>query len=1219
MDRNIGNNWQHFATMRNFRTRSLIKFLIETLVVAGLYFVSAQLTPPLSIFYGHVSPLSPPAAIALTAGLVLGSQGGAGVWLGALMVSFQLLHGPAAALASLVLASGSALQMMAATLLVRKLVPDLSLHNEAHSRHAAPSTARDILFFIGITAVTSTISPSMAAAILNLTRLISLNDMPSLWLIWWISDYAGVLTLTPLLMVMILTWRKRNLLELIVFPITTVWLGLSLVVSYLVWQNKTFTADEELRQNIQELARQFERSRERATERLQAVEGLIVAAGNVRRAEFRVFLARLGNDNNDRPIQWVPRVPLEQRQQFETRARQDSAPNFKILESTGPGERPTAASRREFYPILFSEPSGDGPSDLGLDLASIPDIFPVLISAGDAGRSTASFTSTVPSPKTRGRQFFLYNPVYRTHADNGGSLTARRENLLGFIRTEIPIGEILKAAAASATLREREIYLFDVTDEEEAVYLTSAGSAALTFSDTPPALNTKLGQVQSGSYQEAHIELGGRQLLLLLRPGAAQSTFAGFGDLVIIMLIGSLITAALILYLRMRDRALTQMQNAEKHYRELFDAAPAMYVITADHEGTPIITDCNEVFLKTLKYHRKDVIGRSLADFHSPSSRLKLLGDHGYSEAMRGNVVSGDRELIVSDGSLIPVLVRGDPITNDIGEIAGTRAMYVDNSEQKSAEEQLRLVVESAPYGMLRIDQNGTITLVNSQVEQLFGYSREELLGKPTEFLLPARLRTSHAGHPEHSFDSAEGRAVGRGRELFALKSDGSEVPVEISLNAIEAPGGIQVLASVIDITERKRVEEETRALNVTLERRVAERTSEVQALNASLEHRVTERTKELEAENAQRRLIESELQQAHDDLQRSVLELERRNQEMRLISEMVELLESCRNLDEAHNVITRRLPLLLRGTRGVLYMNAESRNLLESVSHWGEPADEFDKILDPEDCWALRRNKPHGMASEESDLLCKHAEADMAKGYLCLPMVAHGEIMGLLHIRFADENDRTRNIITQSALAAAEQLSLILANLRLRETLKNQSIRDSQTGLFNRRYMEDSLIRELSRAERVNKNVAVAMVDIDHFKRLNDTFGHTAADAVLREWSELLKTNFRGSDIVCRYGGDEFVIILPDISVEDARQRLEQLRKDLARMVVREDGHSIQAVTVSIGLAFHPVHGRSSQSLLQAADRALYQAKEMGRDRIEIASDNISQETGSEWSLRTS
>jgi diguanylate cyclase (GGDEF)-like protein len=123
----------------------------------------------------------------------------------------------------------------------------------------------------------------------------------------------------------------------------------------------------------------------------------------------------------------------------------------------------------------------------------------------------------------------------------------------------------------------------------------------------------------------------------------------------------------------------------------------------------------------------------------------------------------------------------------------------------------------------------------------------------------------------------------------------------------------------------------------------------------------------------------------------------------------------------------------------------------------------------------------------------------------------------------------------------------------------------------------------------------------------------------VLREWSELLKAKFRGSDIVCRYGGEEFVIILPDISMDDARQRLEQLRSDLSRMVVREEGQSIQAVTVSMGVAFYPMHGRTSHSLLQAADHALYRAKETGRDRIEFAADEPQIEPAAEWSLRTS
>jgi diguanylate cyclase (GGDEF)-like protein/PAS domain S-box-containing protein len=815
----------------------------------------------------------------------------------------------------------------------------------------------------------------------------------------------------------------------------------------------------------------------------------------------------------------------------------------------------------------------------------------------------------------------IYNPVYLNQTDSEGSVQARRDNLLGFVRTEIPIAHWVEPAGVAESLRERDVYLFDVTDEEDPLFLASSGPLVAPNGSVAVSGAAKLAELQSGVNRAVQVELGGRQLLFLMRPGAGQSEFNQIWDVAGILLIGVLITAALIVYLKMRDQALAQMQQIETHYRELFDAAPAMYVITGDQDGVPIISDCNDLFLQTLKYDRKDVVGRSLADFHSADSRLKLLGENGYRDAMRGRVVSGERELVVSDGRIIPVLVRGDPITDDHGKVVGTRAMYVDNSEQKSAEEQLRLVIESAPYGMLRIDSNAVITLVNSQAEQLFGYSRDELLGKPVEFLVPARFRAGHPRQREQFFHAAETGIPGRGRELFALTSDGREIPVEIGLNRIQGPGGTQVLASVVDITERKQVEEEIRALNVTLERRVNERTEEIQALNASLGHRVAERTKELEAENAQRRMIESELQEAHDELQRSVLELERRNQEMRLVSELVELLESCRNLDEAHGVITRRLPLLLRGTRGALYMVAASRSLLECMSHWGGRADEFDNILDPDDCWALRRNKPHGMEPSEADLICKHigAEEALENGYLCLPMVAHGENMGLLHLRYSDNGAGAKNITAKSALAAVEQLSLILANLRLRETLKNQSIRDPQTGLFNRRYMEDSLDRELSRAERLGKDVVVAMLDIDHFKLLNDTYGHTAADAVLREWSNLLKAKFRGSDIVCRYGGEEFVIILPDISLEQARQRLEQLRNDLRRMVVREEGQTIGNVTVSMGIAYYPVHGQTNHSLLQAADQALYRAKETGRDRIVVVSDEPPDASETDASLRTS
>ncbi len=1208
--------------MKNLLNSLPVRVVAESLAIIGLYVLSGQMTPHVSLPQGGGTPLWPPSAVALAAGLIIGYRSAVSVWLGAWIVNYQLLGGPAATVAAVALATGSTVQMLGAMLLLRKFVPDLCVLSQASSHQKAPSTGRDIFCFIALTGLTSVISPSIAAASLESAGFISWKDLVPVWVTWWVSDYATILTLTPLLIVIVLSWRRRNVFEPIVFPLTTVWLGLSLVVAYIVWQNKSVAVNERWQQEIQQIARQFERSTERAAEQMQAVEGLLVASDHVGREDFRRFVIRLGEDDKTRlRFQWVPRVRLQERKKFEVSARQDGLPDFAIFEWSALRQRFAAESRLEYFPILFAEPGTEQQPDLGLDLASIPDVLPVLNSARDTGRLTATLLSAWPPKKNQQPGLFLYNPVYQNQMP-GESLAARREHLLGFIRLELPVSELLTNALARATIGEREVYLFDVTDEDDPVFLAASVPRSATASDSGPVLSAqKLAQLQGVANQITQLEVGGRQLLFLARPGSGQSWIQGIWDVIGIMLIGGLITAALIVYLRMRDRALAQMQYAEKHYRELFEAAPAMYVITRDAKGVPIISDCNELFLTTLQYPRDDVIGHSLAEFHTPESQLKLLSVNGYRGVMQGRIISGTRELRTSDGRTIPALVRGYPITEDVGAVIGTRAMYVDVSEQKSAEEQMRLVVESAPNGMLMVDQNGTITLVNTQVERLLGYRREDLLGKTVEFLMPHRFRGSHRQFRDEFFANPTARTVGRARELFALRADGSEFPIEIGLNPIRSSRGLQVLAAVVDITERKRVEEEIRALNVTLEQRVAERTEEIQALNAGLEQRVAERTQELEGENGQRRLIERELQRAHDELQGSVLELERRNQEMRLVSEMVELLESCRSLDEAYEIISRRLPPLLQNTSGALYMMTASRNFLESVGRWGDPTYDFDKTVEPEDCWGLRRSKPHGVESDASDLICKHvAEANIVpRSYLCLPMVAHGEIMGLLHIRYAAESEGGKSIIGNSAKAAAEQLSLILANLRLRETLKNQSIRDPQTGLFNRRYMEDSLDRELNRAERAGKPLVVAMLDLDHFKNLNDRFGHTAGDAVLREWSNILKSRFRGSDIVCRYGGEEFVIILPEIALDSAHQRLDRLREDLQHMVVRQDGQSIDSVTVSIGIAHYPVHGRTNQSLLRAADQALYRAKELGRNCAVIGSDEQRDNSASEWSLRTS
>jgi diguanylate cyclase (GGDEF)-like protein len=174
----------------------------------------------------------------------------------------------------------------------------------------------------------------------------------------------------------------------------------------------------------------------------------------------------------------------------------------------------------------------------------------------------------------------------------------------------------------------------------------------------------------------------------------------------------------------------------------------------------------------------------------------------------------------------------------------------------------------------------------------------------------------------------------------------------------------------------------------------------------------------------------------------------------------------------------------------------------------------------------------------------------------------------------------------------------LTLSEARLRE----QSVRDPLTELFNRRYMEETLRREVRRAEREDRPLGVIMLDIDHFKRFNDTLGHAAGDGLLRELGHLLPRSVRESDVVCRYGGEEFVLILPDASLEVARQRAEHLRGEVSTLHTIHKGRSLGAVTISLGVAAFPTHGSTGEAILESADAALYRAKAEGRDRVIVA-----------------
>ena len=182
------------------------------------------------------------------------------------------------------------------------------------------------------------------------------------------------------------------------------------------------------------------------------------------------------------------------------------------------------------------------------------------------------------------------------------------------------------------------------------------------------------------------------------------------------------------------------------------------------------------------------------------------------------------------------------------------------------------------------------------------------------------------------------------------------------------------------------------------------------------------------------------------------------------------------------------------------------------------------------------------------------------------------------------------------------EYLGLALGNFRLQQTLRYQSVRDALTEWFNRRYMEESIAREFSRVLRDGRELGIVMFDLDHFKRLNDTYGHAMGDAVLRQLGQVLLDHVRDEDIACRYGGEEFIVILPGANLAVSQVRAEELRSLVAGMTVQWDGQTVGNISVSLGVASFPHHGKSWQEVIKQADKALYVAKQSGRNQVMVA-----------------
>ena len=319
------------------------------------------------------------------------------------------------------------------------------------------------------------------------------------------------------------------------------------------------------------------------------------------------------------------------------------------------------------------------------------------------------------------------------------------------------------------------------------------------------------------------------------------------------------------------------------------------------------------------------------------------------------------------------------------------------------------------------------------------------------------------------------------------------------------------------------------------------------------------------------------------------------------LVSQAMDILQSCETAADAHKVIDRMAPQLFPGLSGAVYQLAASRNLLERAAAWG-PEGPTANFISPTDCLALKRGRA-GITQPESPLHCQHTDG-FGASYVCVPMVALNDTIGMLHLRQQATDKPLNEAQLAFAVSIAEQIALTLANLRLRETLRSQSIRDPLTGLFNRRYLEESLERELHRSSRNKTSLAVLMLDLDQFKRFNDESGHEAGDAILREWGGFLQVRVRYEDIVCRLGGEEFAIVLPDASIESAYQVAQKICDDAKELTINHRGKQVGPITVSIGVSAFPMHSADVETLLHAADQALYRAKSAGRNQVVLATE---------------
>lgn len=538
----------------------------------------------------------------------------------------------------------------------------------------------------------------------------------------------------------------------------------------------------------------------------------------------------------------------------------------------------------------------------------------------------------------------------------------------------------------------------------------------------------------------------------------------------------------------------------------------------------------------------------------------------------------------------------------------------------------LNTLLDSAPQGIVIVNKNGHIVLANKTAETLFAYSSDEIVGQPVRMLVPEMIRPSHNSYCSDYFEEPSTRAMGAGRDLHAQKSDGSEFPVEIGLNAFITNGESYVLVAVVDISERKKIEEELRLSDErwrfalegnhdgvwdwNIESKEVFFSKQWKAMLGFEEHELENSLEEWE-----KRVHPDDKDDCYADINRhfegetsvyinehrvlakdgtymwildrgKLMSRSKNGAPERMVGTHTDITER-KNMEQALRDSEERyrqladnspVPILVHSENKIVYANAAAAKVLEA------------SVIED-----LVGNAPFDIV--HPDFRANAAERTKA-------LRADKTPTPLIEEKFLTANGRTIDVeVMATAIEyygkAASQLVFqdITERKKARKLLEKAASTDLLTGLSNRREFAEKFDIEVSRFKRSGEAFSIILCDIDHFKIFNDTYGHDCGDFVLETVADIFRESLRKQDIIGRWGGEEFVMLLPDTGIDGAAVSAEKIRSTLEARILTY-GSANFSVTMSFGVSLYD-STMSMEDCVKLADNRLYHAKEHGRNRV--------------------